>query len=308
MTAPRKRQRASSPAAAAITDVATSSNLPRQEVPVAGSANDPALWCTRVVDSAPFTDIGCGRLHTYHRLLAADKFRELSPEEKKELRETAKYFRTIRKRQLEVGVPLPSEEQCNLSSIGLAFGIYRVVSDSASHWTGEQENSTISRTISADTPDFVALHVASAAGHSLQPPVPAPGGSHSRLGVLADVAADVGLSDNQSSSIGITPLMDRHQILLEMRAATLQLRETAATAAETYRRANEAHNWHLHSIDQAAYAWNAYVDASGAVHDSLVAFHAACASQQEWQHKYVMQLQNLAALQAAICDSLASVE
>jgi hypothetical protein len=102
--------------------------------------------------------------------------------------------------------------------------------------------------------------------------------------------------------------MDRHQILLEMRAATLQLRETAATAAETYRRANEAHNWHLHSIDQAAYAWNAYVDASGAVNDSLVAFHDACASQQEWQHKYVMQLQNLAALQAAICDSLASVE
>lgn len=262
-----------------------------------------------MVDSAPYTDYGCARLHTYHRLLAAAKSRDLSPEEKKALREATKYFRTIRGRQLEVGIRLPSEEQCSLSSIGWAFGIYRVLSDPASHWTREPENTTISRTISADTPDFVALHVASTAGHSLPPPVHAPDGFPSRLGVLADVAADVvGLSDNQSSSIGINPLMDRHQILQEMRAASLQLRETAAIAAETYRRANEAHNWHLQSIDLAAYAWNAYVDASGAVHDSLEAFHNACATQQDWQHQYVMQLENLAALQAAICDFLASVE
>jgi len=191
LMAPRKRQRLSSPAihAATSTDEASSSNLPQPEAPVANLDDDPTQGCERMVESAPDTEFCYRTLRTYQQLLAEEKalkarHLDLGFAEKKEFAKAAKYFRTSRGRRLDAKVSLPSDEQCCRSSIGWAFGIYRIRSDPASHWTGEKDSrSTISCAFSADTPEGVPLSAGSAASNFLQPSAPVADVSCSRLGV-----------------------------------------------------------------------------------------------------------------------------
>ena len=93
-----------------------------------------------MVDSAPGTPFGWTKLRTYHRFLP-----DLGPAEKADL---------ARARQLEANIRLPSDEQCSRSSIGKAFGIYRIRFDPASHWTDAYPDSpTILPTLSVDAPE-----------------------------------------------------------------------------------------------------------------------------------------------------------
>jgi 2-phospho-L-lactate transferase/gluconeogenesis factor (CofD/UPF0052 family) len=164
-------------------------------------------------------------------------------------------------------------------------------------------SSTISRALSADTPEGVPLSAGSAASNNfLQPSAPVPDASCSRLGVLADVAADAGSSGTRSSNSGANPSLNPQQRQLDLDALSYQLNEMAMRVEESHRYATAAHHMHLQALDRAADTWNAYSAATTGVSASLIVFHEASILQHRYQREYIVLLEELAARQASVSN------